>query len=85
MALAINEADPCGAAAQLRAVYAKLVAGEAAETVSFKAGAQGVERAVTYHKADAAALLRLVREYESKCSISTGGRPRRFGIRAGGI
>ncbi len=85
MALAINEDDPCGAAAQLRAAYAAIVAGEKAETITFKAGAQGVERTVTYHGADAAALKRLIGEYEGKCAIKTGGRPRRFGLRAGGI
>lgn len=85
MALAINDDDPCGAAAQLRVAYASIVAGEKAETITFRAGAQGVERSVTYHRADADALKRLIAEYESKCAIKTGGRPRRFGLRAGGI
>ncbi len=85
MALAINEADPCGAVAQLRAAYASIVAGEKAETITFKAGTQGVERAVTYHEADAAALLRLIREYEAKCAVAQGRRPPRFALRGGGI
>ncbi|MEZ5853173.1 MAG: hypothetical protein R3D68_21280 [Hyphomicrobiaceae bacterium] len=50
MAIVIDETDPCGAATALRAVYLTLVSGGAAETVTFRAGASGVERSVAYHK-----------------------------------
>lgn len=84
MALTIDESNPCAAVATLRAVYANLVAGQSRETVTFRAGPNGVERSVTYQRADPARLLALIREYEGKCAQLSGQRPRRFGLRAGG-
>lgn len=85
MALTIDESDPCAAAEALRGAYARLVAGQASMIVSFKAGASGVERSVTFHKAHPERLLMLVREYEAKCARSRGGRPTRFAIGTGGV
>lgn len=85
MALTIDEDDPCSAAKSLRQVYLNLVAGQAAMQVRFKAGSSGVERDVTFNKADPARLLQLIRGFEAKCAASQGKRPRRFAIRAGGV
>lgn len=85
MALSIDESDPCAAAVALRGAYAQLVAGQASMIVTFKAGASGVERSVTFHKAHPDRLLMLVREYEAKCSRLRGGRPTRFAIGTGGV
>lgn len=84
MALTLDESDPCGTVASLRSIYANIVAGLARQEVSFRAGPNGVERRVVYGKADAGALLRLIGDYEAKCKLTQGGRPRRFGLRAGG-
>jgi hypothetical protein len=84
MALTIDETDPCGSAATLRALYVALVSGGAAATVSFRAGASGVERSVVYHKADPARLLSVIRDFERRCAALQGGSPHRYAIRAGG-
>lgn len=85
MALVIDETDPCAAAVQLREVYTNIVAGKAAMTVSFKAGASGVERSVTYNKADPDRLLKVIRGYEAQCAALTGCRPARYALRGGGM
>lgn len=84
MALTLDESNPCATLASLRTVYANIIAGMHRQEVMFRAGPNGVERRVVYGKADAAALLRLIGEYESKCSLAQGARPRRFGLRSGG-
>ena len=84
MAFTIDPADPCAAANALRDVYYKLIAGQAAMIVSFKGGPTGVERSVTYHKADSAALVAELRRFEDLCAATTGGKPKRFAVRAGG-
>lgn len=85
MAVTLNDADPCGTAAALRQAYADLVGGGMAQTVMFQGGPNGVQKSVSYTKADPARLLMLVREWEAKCAAeSGGGRPRRFAMRAGG-
>lgn len=83
--LVVNENDPCGAAAALRAVYYQLIAGGAAQTVTFKAGPSGVERSTTFHKASPDRLLQVIRGFEEQCAAAQGGRPRRFAMRAGGV
>jgi hypothetical protein len=85
MALVIDETDPCAAATTLRAVYLNIVSGSAAQTVTFRAGASGVERSVVYHKADPSRLLTLIRAFEEKCATANGERPRRYALRAGGV
>jgi len=77
MAIQLDENDPCATAASLKQVYAQIVAGASAQTVTFRGGPNGTERSVTYHRADASALLVLVREYEQKCAALTSGKPRR--------
>lgn len=84
MALVIDEEDPCGAAAQLRQVYINLMAGQSLAEVSFRAGPNGVERRVSYAKADAAGLMRIIRDYEQRCDRTLGRGPRRFGVATGG-
>lgn len=84
MAVNLNDADPCGTAALLRQAYADLVSGGTAQTVIYRGGPNGVEKSVTYSKADPARLLMIVREWESKCAVAGGGRPRRFAMRTGG-
>jgi hypothetical protein len=84
MTLKLNDADPCGTAAQLRQAYADLVVGGKDQMVTFKAGANGVEKSVTYNRADPPRLLMLVREWEAKCAAASGARPRRFAVRGGG-
>lgn len=86
MAVTLNDADPCGTAAALRQAYADLISGGLAQTITHKAGPNGVEKSVTYSKADPARLLMLVREWEAKCQAAAGGdaRPRRFAMRTGG-
>ena len=83
--MTIDEDDPCAAAKVLRQAYYGLVAGSASLSVSFRAGSSGVERSVTYHRADPQRLLRVIRGFEAHCAASQGKRPRRFAIRAGGI
>lgn len=85
MALVINENAPCAAATALRAVYLNIVSGSAAQTVMFKSGGNGVERSVVYHKADPGRLLTVIRAFEDKCAMASGGRPRRYALRAGGV
>jgi hypothetical protein len=85
MALVVDEIDPCAAAAQLRQLYYQLVAGQGAMVVTFKAGVTGVERSVTYNKADPARLLTVIRGFEERCAAARGGGVRRFAIRGGGL
>jgi hypothetical protein len=85
MALTIDETDPCAAAAQLRQLYYQLIAGQGAMIVTFKAGATGVERSVTYNKADPGRLLQVIRSFEERCAAASGGGARRFAIRGGGL
>lgn len=85
MAIVIDESKPCDAAAALRAIYTNLVAGQGAQIITFRAGPSGVERSVTYHKADPGRLLQVIREFESKCAAANGDRPRRYAMRAGGM
>jgi hypothetical protein len=85
MALEINEEDPCGAAKKLRSVYYGLITGQASMVVTFKAGSSGVERSVTFNKADPSRLLAVIRDFEEKCARKHGGRPRRFALAAGGV
>ncbi len=85
MTITLNDADPCGTASTLRSAYAELVAGGRAQIITFRAGPSGVERSVTYNKADPARLLSLVREWEAKCAQARGDKPRRYGIRGGGM
>ncbi len=84
MAVTLNENDPCATATALRQVYANIIAGQAGQTVTFKAGPNGVERTVTYHNANATALLGLIRDYERKCAARSGSRPQRYAMRGGG-
>lgn len=85
MAVTLNDDNPCGTARALRQAYADLVSGGTAQTVTFQAGPNGVQRSVTYNKADPERLLRLVREWEQKCASASGtGRPRRFALQSGG-
>ena len=84
MSLAIDESDPCAAAAALRAVYYDLVAGQAALQVTFKAGSSGVERAVTFHRAEVGRLKGLIASFESQCAKLNGTRLRRYALSAGG-
>lgn len=85
MGITLDDANPCGTAAALRSAYADLVAGGVAQTVTFRAGPNGVERSVSYNRADPARLLALVREWEQKCAAAGGNRPRRYALRAGGL
>jgi hypothetical protein len=85
MALVIDESDPCAAAAQLRQLYYQLVAGQSAMIVTFKAGATGVERSATFHRADPGRLLQVIRGFEEQCAAASGAPVRRFAIRGGGL
>lgn len=85
MALIVDEDNPCAAAATLRAVYYQLIAGQAAQIVTFRAGATGVERSATFHKADPARLMQVIRGFEEKCALASGTRARRFALRGGGV
>ena len=85
MTLRVNEADPCAAAASLRQIYYALIAGHGAMSVSFRGGVSGVERTVTYHRADPDRLLSVIRGFEEQCARLQGSRPRRFALATGGI
>ena len=85
MTTSVDEADPCDAAASLRQVYVRLVAGEGAMEVRFRAGSNGVERAVTYHRAYPDRLLAVIRGFEEGCARQKGQRPRRFAMGTGGV
>lgn len=85
MALTIDESDPCSAAAQLRQLYYQLVAGQGAMVVTFKAGPSGVERSVTYNKADPGRLMQVIRGFEAQCAAAQGRGPRRFALGSGGL
>ena len=84
MAITLNDDDPCGTARVLRDAYAQLVSGGTALTVTFQAGPNGVQRSVTYNKADPERLLTLVREWEAKCAARQGGKPRQHAMQGGG-
>lgn len=84
--ITIDDNDPCGTARQLRQVYTNLVAGGAVAEVEFRAGPSGVQRRVSYARADAGALLGLLREWEAKCALASGrSGGRRRGIATGGV
>ena len=85
MTISIDEADPCAAAASLRQVYLALVAGQGAMDVRFRAGSNGVERSVTYHRAHPERLLGVIRGYEEQCARLQGRGPRRFALGTGGV
>ncbi|MCI5078724.1 hypothetical protein [Oricola sp.] len=85
MTIGVDEADPCAAAASLRQVYLRLVAGEGAMEVRFRAGSNGVERAVTYQRAHPDRLLAVIRGFEEQCARQQGQRPRRFALATGGV
>jgi hypothetical protein len=85
MALTVDENDPCAAAASLRQVYYSLIAGQGSMIVTFKAGASGVERSVTFHKAHPDRLLTVIRGFEEKCAVLQGKRPGRRAIATGGV
>ena len=85
MALTIDENDPCATAEALREVYVRLVAGQAAATVSFTAGPSGVSRSATYHAASADRLLMVIRGFEEKCAALQGKGPRRHAVSTGGV
>ena len=85
MTISIDEADPCAAAASLRQVYVRLVAGEGALEVRFRAGSNGVERSVRYHGAHPERLLAVIRGFEEQCAQLQGRGPRRFSLSAGGM
>ena len=85
MTISIDEADPCASAASLRQVYVRLVAGEGAMEVRFRAGSNGVERSVTYHRAYPDRLLAVIRGFEDQCAQQQGQRPRRFAVASGGV
>jgi hypothetical protein len=85
MTISIDEADPCAAAASLRQVYVRLVAGEGAMEVRFRAGSNGVERSVTYHRAHPDRLLAVIRGFEDQCARMQRQRPRRFAVATGGV
>ena len=76
-------ADPCVAASQLRTVYHSLIMGRTVETVEFAAG-NGSSRRVTYSAANLAELKNEIARMDAQCQSASGGRPRRFGLRAGG-
>lgn len=85
MAVTLDDDDPCGTARALRQAYADLIAGGTALTVTHRGGPNGVEKSVTFNRADPARLLMLVRDWEAKCAAMQGaGRPRRFAMRTGG-
>lgn len=85
MALTIDEDDPCAAAKALREVYLRLIAGQAAATVSFSSGPSGVSRSATYHAAHPERLLMVIRSFERNCAALTGGKPRRRAVATGGL
>jgi hypothetical protein len=85
MTVQIDEADPCAAAASLRQVYVRLVAGEGAMEVRFRAGSNGVERSVRYHSAHPDRLLAVIRGFEEQCAKLQGHGPCRFALSAGGM
>ena len=85
MTVQIDEADPCAAAASLRQVYVRLVAGQGAMEVRFRAGSNGVERSVRYHSAHPDRLLAVIRGFEEQCAKLQGHGPRRFALAAGGM
>jgi hypothetical protein len=64
MALTLDEHDPCAAAKALREVYYRLIAGQAAATVSFTAGPTGVSRSATFHAASPDRLMLVIRGFE---------------------
>lgn len=84
MPLCIDETDPCASAAQLRALYYQLLAGQSVSEVEYQAGPNGVRRRVKYSAANAAGLLTLIQKFESECALIDGRRPKRFGIATGG-
>jgi hypothetical protein len=85
MTVQIDEADPCAAAASLRQVYVRLVAGEGAMEVRFRAGSNGVERSVRYDSAHPDRLLAVIRGFERECAKLQGHGPLRFALSAGGM
>lgn len=84
MTITIDPTNPCAAADQLMQVYTNLVAGQAAQVITFKSGPNGVDRSVTYQAGNAERLWQLITSYQRQCDISQGGRPRRRAVVTGG-
>ena len=53
--------------------------------VRFRAGSNGVERSVTYHRAYPDRLLVVIRGLEDQCAQQQGCGPRRFALGTGGM
>lgn len=83
--LNIDPKNPCDAVEQLRAAYYKIIAGQASYIVTFRSGPSQVERSVTYHKADATALMEVIRDFEKQCDAAMGRKPKRHAVYAGGV
>ncbi len=73
------EANPCGRATALRGIRDKLITGGGVLEVEQEAG-HGGRRRTRFAAANLEALDRAIAEAETACSLSGGGKPRRFAI-----
>lgn len=79
MAVTSLESNPCQRATELKALRDQLVTGGTAIEVEFEQG-NGNRRRVKYAPADLARLEREIKMADDACSLSGGGRPKRFAI-----
>lgn len=78
----LDYSDPCAVLTAIRPAYYQLVAGQAAQSVTFTAG-NGTQKMVTFHRADLSRLSSLISTLEQQCAAASGRR-RRFAVRTGG-
>lgn len=74
--------DPCALATELRAARRKLLLGQRAVKVRYRA-ATGTEEETSFAAVDIKALDAEIRAQEAACDRLQGRRPRRFAITAG--
>lgn len=75
----VDDYDPCEALRALRPAYMELLAGGAAEKVSFR------DRETWFQRSDMTAFGDLIRQLEGECAAKNGRGPRRFAVRAGSV
>lgn len=84
MPVQLDETRPCVVVAQLKQVLADALTNGRIEEVEFSAG-NGVSRRMRRKFGTLSELRQLISEWETKCAVATGTRPRRFGLRSGGF
>lgn len=79
----LDYSDPCAVLAVMKPAYYRLMAGQAAQQITYTAG-NGTTKTVMFHRTDATRLSGLIAKLEAECAEKQGQARKRFAIRAGG-